>query len=532
MTRDVSEIMRRVRSRDTKPEMVFRKELWQNGMRYKLCPQDIPGKPDIVVPSKKLAIFVDGDFWHGGQWSRRNLSSLESQFVKTPSRDYWLTKIRKNVERDCRSTAVLLSEGWQVLRFWESDIKKNIDRCVRLTLDVASNASIQTPFAFAPQKTFAEFFAGIGLVRLALERQGWRVAYANDIDPKKHAMYASQFDDSRELYDVCDIHKISGDIIPNVTLATVSFPCNDLSLAGSRAGLSGKGSSAFWGFIRLITDMDRRRPPIIMLENVVGFLTSNKGNDFRDALVALNNLGYLVDAFIIDASSFVPQSRSRLFVVAELADMADSLTDKIDSSIRESRIRPKKLIDFVHNHAEIRWRIKNLPEIEDSGLKLTDILEDLPDEAPEWWSPERANYLLSQMNVRHRKLAETMISGSDWSYGVAFRRIRAGASMAELRTDGIAGCLRTPRGGSARQILVKAGKGKFLVRLLTPREYARLMGADDYKISVSTTQAFFGFGDAVCVPVMEWIATHRLNPLVTELIRGRPLFLGDAANTI
>jgi DNA (cytosine-5)-methyltransferase 1 len=88
--------------------------------------------------------------------------------------------------------------------------------------------------------------------------------------------------------------------------------------------------------------------------------------------------------------------------------------------------------------------------------------------------------------------------------------------MAELRTDGIAGCLRTPRGGSGRQILFAAGKGRFVVRLLTPRECARLMGADDFTLKVPINQALFGFGDAVCVPVIEWIARNYLTPVWME----------------
>src|SRR2546425_13020412 len=96
-------------------------------------------------------------------------------------------------------------------------------------------------------------------------------------------------------------------------------------------------------------------------------------------------------------------------------------------------------------------------------------------------------------------------------------------SMAELRIDGIAGCLRTPRGGSGRQILFKAGKGQYFARLLTPTECARLMGADDYRISGSLNQALFGFGDAVCVPVIEWIAENYLNPVVNELLHRRVL---------
>src|SRR6185295_5976143 len=136
------------------------------------------------------------------------------------------------------------------------------------------------------------------------------------------------------------------------------------------------------------------------------------------------------------------------------------------------------------------------------------------DNQAEWWNPLRADYLLSQMSARHRAEADRMIAASRWSYGTVFRRMRKGKSTAELRTDGIAGCLRTPRGGSGRQILFKAGKGEYFARLLTPRECARLMGADDYKISAPANQALFGFGDAVCVPAIEWIAEYYLNPVV------------------
>ena len=87
--------------------------------------------------------------------------------------------------------------------------------------------------------------------------------------------------------------------------------------------------------------------------------------------------------------------------------------------------------------------------------------------------------------------------------------------------------MRTPRGGSGRQILFKAGKGRYYARLLTPRECARLMGADDFRLTVPLNQALFGFGDAVCVPVISWIAKNYLNPLFEEVVvgsvRGREL---------
>lgn len=367
------------------------------------------------------------------------------------------------------------------------------------------------------QKTFAEFFAGVGLMRIGLERQGWKIAFANDICQDKYEMYTAHFEDADDHFIVEDIHKISADDIPTVTLATASFPCNDLSLAGARAGLKGRQSSAFYGFIRILHEMRRRRPRFVLLENVTGFLTSHSGADFRSALLELNRLGYVVDPFIIDAIHFVPQSRSRLFVVAEITSENEisSIEEKPkDSEFFESELRPRALAEFIFNNPGINWRLRDLPALPKSRRRLTSILENLPHDSPEWWSEKRTTYLLNQMSQRHRIIADRMINSAGWSFGTVFRRVRAGGSMAELRVDGIAGCLRTPRGGSGRQILVKAGLGEFHARLLTPRECARLMGADDFVISGSLNQALFGFGDAVCVPVIEWIAQHYLNSVI------------------
>src|SRR3954469_23661368 len=177
-------------------------------------------------------------------------------------------------------------------------------------------------------KTFAEFFAGIGLMRIGLERAGWRIAFANDIDRDKWRMYREHFGDTGE-FVVGDIHKLDSAKVPSVGLATASFPCNDLSLAGARLGLAGEQSSAFWGFIDILKAMrrERRLPALVLLENVSGFLTSHDGRDFEDALLALNDLGYATDAFIIDAGRFVPQSRQRLFVVGVKTGEAMMLKD-------------------------------------------------------------------------------------------------------------------------------------------------------------------------------------------------------------
>lgn len=362
-------------------------------------------------------------------------------------------------------------------------------------------------------KTFAEFFAGIGLMRIALEREGWRIKFANDIDPAKKEMYDANFSDSDNHFVLRDIHEVGAIEVPTTDLATASFPCNDLSLAGARGGLQGENSSAFWGFTRLLKLMKARRPAIVLIENVTGFLTSNGGRDFEDAMLSLNDLGYVVDPFILDAAWFVPQSRQRLFVIG--IQRSALTAHRIEEGFFQSRVRPSALAEFIFSHPDIDWRIQKLPNPPTTSVwTLEDVLDDPSHNAAEWWSRERAEYLLNQMNSRHRERAEKMIAGKTWSYGTVFRRIRNGKSMGELRTDGLAGCLRTPRGGSGRQILFKAGRGEYHVRLLTARECARLMGADDFKLTVPLNQALFGFGDAVCVPVVQWIARHYLNSLV------------------
>jgi len=367
------------------------------------------------------------------------------------------------------------------------------------------------------KKSFAEFFSGIGLMRMGLEQAGWKISFANDIAEDKYEMYAFHFKDSESHFLLGDIHKIRGESIPSVTMATASFPCNDLSLAGMREGLSGKQSSAYWGFVRILEEMKNRRPPLVLIENVAGFLTSHEGRDFQSALLALNRLGYVVDPFIIDAARFVPQSRVRLFVVGSRQPGCGEWGVKDSTAFYESDVRPKALAEYIYHHPEIVWKIRQLPRLPGRNIEFNAIIEDLPDDSSYWWDDLRVKYLLNQMSEKHRDQLAIMKLGDKWAYGTVFRRVRKQRSMAELRNDGVAGCLRTPRGGSGRQILIKAGRGKVMARLLTPRECARLMGADEYMINAPLNKALFGFGDAVCVPVIEWIARNYLNPLIEEM---------------
>lgn len=118
-----SRTMARVRSKDSRAELELRRALHARGVRFRLHAGDILGRPDLVIRKYRLAVFVDGDFWHGNAWRLRGLPSLEAQF---PARtNWWATKIRRNMDRDEEVTAALENDGWRVLRFWESDVLRD-----------------------------------------------------------------------------------------------------------------------------------------------------------------------------------------------------------------------------------------------------------------------------------------------------------------------------------------------------------------------------------------------------------------------
>ncbi|MBO5570529.1 MAG: very short patch repair endonuclease [Clostridia bacterium] len=118
-------IMSAVKAKDTEPELMLRKALWSRGLRYRKNYRLLPGKPDVVFTRAKIAVFCDGDYWHGHNWALRGLSSLEEELASYS--DFWRKKITKNIEHDKKVTAQLEALDWLVIRVWESDIRANID---------------------------------------------------------------------------------------------------------------------------------------------------------------------------------------------------------------------------------------------------------------------------------------------------------------------------------------------------------------------------------------------------------------------
>ena len=125
-TSDVaSNVMRKNRPKDTSTELILRRVLWHQGLRYRLHVKELPGKPDIVFIRRRIAIFIDGDFWHGRDWHVR-----KRKLKKGSNSKYWIKKIKYNIDRDKRNTLELEKQGWKVIRFWEMDIKYNIQDAV------------------------------------------------------------------------------------------------------------------------------------------------------------------------------------------------------------------------------------------------------------------------------------------------------------------------------------------------------------------------------------------------------------------
>jgi DNA (cytosine-5)-methyltransferase 1 len=374
-------------------------------------------------------------------------------------------------------------------------------------------------------KTFLEFFAGIGLVGEALRDSGWTCIYANDIDPKKKKVFEEHYGATPHYHlgDVWSTDEAVGRIKGRPALATASFPCTDLSLAGHWKGLDGSESSTYFGFLKAIERLGDRKPRLIMLENVTGFLTANNGEDFPRAVRKLAELGYWIDSFVIDAKYFVPQSRPRLFVIGLHCSVRSPLVTRQDrerffgdpwrseiDSLPE--LRPAKLVRaMVNTELPTGWFTVPLKPPTPTGMKLDDII-DL-DDGQDWWDEPQVRKHYGIMHDYHReKIDEFLRTGASY-IGTIFRRTRGGSMKAEVRFDGVAGCLRTTKGGSARQIVYAVANGKLRMRWMSPREYARLQGAEDFAIGESHNQSMYGFGDAVCVPVVRWIDRNVLTPL-------------------
>ena len=334
--------------------------------------------------------------------------------------------------------------------------------------------------------TMHEFFAGSGLVGYGLQGM-FAPIWANDISEQKAAVYTANFGKEHFLLD--DIKNINGADIPYANMSWASFPCQDLSLAGSLGGIHASRSGLVWEWLRVLDEM-AEQPKMLVLENVIGLLSTNKGENYRVLHHALTERDYRCGAIVINASHFVPQSRPRI---------------------------PENLVGtgpcWLHNKAAAElgkrlpdWIWWNTDKPSRRHQTVRDIVEkDVPFDKDE---------VLRLLPEKHKE----KLDAHELIYATGYRRTRHGQQQLELRCDGIAGCLRTPEGGSSKQYLVvKDGKSTH-ARLLTVREAARLMGAPDtFKLPGSYNDGYKAMGDAVAMPVAQFIGERFLTKIAEAI---------------
>ena len=374
---------------------------------------------------------------------------------------------------------------------------------------------------------FYEFFSGAGMARAGLGSQ-WRCLFANDIDRKKAATYSRNW--GAESLLCGDVKGVTaGDLPGYADLTWASFPCQDLSLAGSGAGLSGERSGTFWPFWRLMLQLVResRAPSVIVLENVCGALTSHGGKDFETICRALRDGGYRVGPLVVDAALFVPQSRPRLLIVAvkDGVIVPNALTGELPDDIFHTRSLTTAFgrLPSDLQEAWIWWRLPTPPV---RSIDFPDLFEDDPKDVA-WHTTEQTQKLLDMMSGVNRAKVRSAQQTGRKVIGTVYKRTRRDESgrkvqRAEVRFDNIAGCLRTPAGGSSRQLVVVVEGRKVRSRLISSRETARLMGLpDEYILPENYNEAYHLTGDGVVVPVVRFLANEIFEPILLEMARAR-----------
>jgi DNA (cytosine-5)-methyltransferase 1 len=356
----------------------------------------------------------------------------------------------------------------------------------------------------------------------------WRCTFSNEFDVKKSVVYRKNWK-KPDVLKVADVGTLKTSDLPGVAdLVWASFPCQDLSLAGAGAGLKGDRSGTFWPFWRLMQGMmeEDRAPKLIVLENVCGTLTSHEGKDFTAICSTFVKAGYYFGAVIVDAVHFVPQSRPRLFVIGVRDDVA----------LTAPTITTDGPTELWHTRGLLNVYQKLSPKIKDKWLwwnpavpplrenTFADLIEDNPDSV-EWHTATETAKMLKMMSDLNREKVNKAKSSDQRMVGTVYKRTRSDevgrkVQRAEIRFDDIAGCLRTPAGGSSRQVIVIVDGKTIRSRLISSRETARLMGLpDSYELPTNYNEAYHLTGDGVAVPVVRHLARHIFEPLLLGLIQ-------------
>ena len=370
--------------------------------------------------------------------------------------------------------------------------------------------------------SFYEFFAGGGMARAGLG-EGWTCLFANDCDAKKAETYRANYP-GPDVLRQGDVRKIKAEDLPGCAdLIWGSFPCQDLSLAGGGAGLKGERSGTFYPFWKIVEGLiaDNRGPKVVTLENVLGTLTSHSGRDFEAICKSFADAGYRYGALVINAALFVPQSRPRLFIIGVRTDVEISM-DLLSPGPIEPFHTPalQRAFDRVGDAALKRRVWWNIPTPDRRNQTFADLIEENPTSV-RWHTTAERDRLTAMMSPVNRAKLERAKKAGHRMVGSIYKRTRLDengvkAQRAEVRFDDVAGCLRTPAGGSSRQVIIIVDGPKVRSRLISSRETARLMGLkDEYQLPNNYNEAYHLTGDGVAVHVVRHLAETLFEPLTT-----------------
>jgi DNA (cytosine-5)-methyltransferase 1 len=343
----VSNAMQKIKSSNTSIELLLEEKLKEHKINYTRPQQliePVEGNPDFVVPRYRIAIFCDGDFWHGYQ--------LDNVAPKKNS-EFWRAKIENNIQRDKKVNTILKEKEWNVFRFWEHEIKKSPDACV---LKIKSYIESILPTS-SPEFTFVDLFAGVGGFRIALEELGGKCLGFSEIDKPASEVYKSNFcdflhDDEKELGDITKLGKLP---FENIDLIVGGVPCQSWSVAGKMRGFEDPRGRLWNDTLRVV---EMNKPKAFIFENVKGLMDPRNEANLELIKSSFRKAGYSLQAKLLNSYDFgLPQNRDRIFIVGIRNDIVEHLQPFHFPEPVESKFLLRNIIENLNDAHPISKKV-------------------------------------------------------------------------------------------------------------------------------------------------------------------------------
>lgn len=300
-----SNTMQKIPSQNTSIEKKIEIALIQAGLRYCKAEQlieAVEGNPDFIIPKYRIAIFCDGDFWHGYNFDNKKIKN---------NNEFWSAKIERNIARDSEVSYGLKKNKWKVFRFWEHEINKDVQSCILEIKKYINENDSKGDSAF----TFVDLYAGIGGFRVPLEELGGKCLGFSEIDKYAIETYKNNFwelkdNEEVELGSITNLGKLP---FKKIDLIVGGVPCQSWSVAGKMRGFDDPRGKLWHDTIRVI---ELNKPKAFIFENVKGLIDPRNKASLELIIENFEALGYIVKYQLLNSYDFgLPQNRDRIFIV-------------------------------------------------------------------------------------------------------------------------------------------------------------------------------------------------------------------------